>query len=647
MGTADARRDDAISLNFERFRMQAMIDGSMRSEGRPRVERQAGWARAVRRHAAIVACALLAACAGEQHGTAPGVDGGAAALGMNLAVNAPTATAVELRATASVAEARIVELAHETIPLDAGTMPPVHFAIDLAPCLGQIPGVIGCDVYVEITLKRDGTVLDRQVIGPIRLVPGQSTSVTKPVALYEVSSIQITTPTGGAPSLESGDTLQLAAAVVDGKGTVVPGRPITWSNSNPTVATVDDSGRVVALAPGTTQISAASGGQTSAIAVTVAPPAVATIAIVPGSTRLDAGRPITLSVVLRDKRGTILTGRLITFSSSDVTRATVSATGVLLGLKLGDVDITATSEGKSASLRFTVAPGVPASVTISPRPSLLEQGQTAQLAATVKDVQGNGRTDVTVSWQSTDPATASVSATGLLVAANPSTTPVHIIASAPTAGGKTVADTVTVVVVPIGIASVTLKTLTPILEVGATVQPALTVIGARGQTVVGRPVAWRSSDPAVASVDPTGTVRGIAPGNADITATVDGVSGTVALHVIPPQVASVVISPAAATIDWGGYVQLEAVAVDARGNPVPGVTSFSWSSSDPNTANVDSIGGVYGEYPGTVVISAAYGNIVGAVQVTVQYFSGCGGSTSVAPRPVKVPAPAKKPSKRP
>lgn len=647
MGTADARRDDAISLNFERFRMQAMIDGSTRSEGRSRVERQPGWVRAARRHAAIVACALLAACAGEQHGTAPGVDGGAAALGMNLAVNAPTATAVELRATASVAEARIVELAHETIPLDAGTMPPVHFAIDLAPCLGQIPGVTGCDVYVEITLKRDGTVLDRQVIGPIRLVPGQSTSVTKPVALYEVSSIQITTPTGGAPSLESGDTLQLAAAVVDGKGTVVPGRPITWSNSNPTVATVDDSGRVVALTPGTTQISAASGGQTSTIAITVAPPAVATIAIVPGSTHLDAGRPITLTVVLRDKRGAILTGRLITFSSSDVTRATVSATGVLLGLKPGDVDITATSEGKSASLRFTVAAGVPASVAISPRPSLLEQGQTAQLAAAVKDVQGNARTDVSVSWQSTDPATASVSATGLLVAANPSTTPVHIIASAPTSGGKTVADTVTVVVVPIGIASVTLKTLTPILEVGATVQPALTVIGARGQTVVGRPVAWRSSDPAVASVDPTGVVKGIAPGNADITATVDGVSGTVALHVIPPQVAAVVISPAGATIDWGGYVQLEAVAVDARGNPVPGVTSFSWSSSDPNTASVDSTGGVYGEYPGTVVISAAYGNIVGAVQVTVQYYSGCGSSASVAPRPAKIPAPAKKPAKRP
>lgn len=48
-------------------------------------------------------------------------------------------------------------------------------------------------------------------------------------------------------------------------------------------------------------------------------------------------------------------------------------------------------------------------------------------------------------------------------------------------------------------------------------------VDGHGNTITDRPVVWSSSNPAIASVHPqTGTVRGIAPGMADIRATSDG-----------------------------------------------------------------------------------------------------------------------------
>lgn len=58
------------------------------------------------------------------------------------------------------------------------------------------------------------------------------------------------------------------------------------------------------------------------------------------------------------------------------------------------------------------------------------------------------------------------------------------------------------------------------LEVGATTSLSATVTGASGASV-----AWSSSNPGVASVDPTGTVTGEGAGTATITAAVSGQSG--------------------------------------------------------------------------------------------------------------------------
>jgi uncharacterized protein YjdB len=556
--------------------------------------------------------ALLAACGPGDASTAPGARG-PAGLALALEVHAAAASSVELRATFAGTGGQPVELARETIPHD-DPAPPIRFAIDLAPCLAAT-GQTGCDVSVQVTLLRDDLVLDRQAIGPIRLVPGEATTVAQPIALHEVSRVEIAPAATGPRTIETSDTLQLSAAALDASGAPIAGRTIEWTSAAPTVASVDASGRVVALSPGTTDISASSGGRTAVTTVAVVRPAVRTLDLSAPATHLDAGATLALIATPRDKRGTALVRRDVVFASSDVAVATVSAAGVVTGLAPGAVTITATSEGITARLELTVVPGAPASVVIAPRPPQLEQGESAQLSATVEDVRGNP-VQAAVTWQSTSSTIATVSANGLVTAVSPSTTPVRIIASTPGTGGALIADTLVLTVVPVAVASVAVALDAQAIGIGALAHASATLTDRRGQPVTGRQVAWQSSAPGVATVDAAGVVTGVAPGSATIIATAGGVQGSATIQVVSNQPASVVITPGNPTVASDFTLQLQATAYDALGHALPNAT-FVWSSSDPTVADVDSTGLVLGGFSGTAVITADAGTASGSTTVTV------------------------------
>lgn len=55
-----------------------------------------------------------------------------------------------------------------------------------------------------------------------------------------------------------GDTARFTARVEDGAGALLPGRTVTWSSGDPSVATVDGSGLVTAVGAGTSWVAAAS-----------------------------------------------------------------------------------------------------------------------------------------------------------------------------------------------------------------------------------------------------------------------------------------------------------------------------------------------------------------------------------------------------
>lgn len=83
-------------------------------------------------------------------------------------------------------------------------------------------------------------------------------------------------------------------------------------------------------------------------------PHVASVAITPASVSVQVGNTQQLTVTLTDAIGKELTGRVVTWSSSDESIANVDASGSVTGVGVGTATITATSEGKSATASVNV-----------------------------------------------------------------------------------------------------------------------------------------------------------------------------------------------------------------------------------------------------------------------------------------------------
>src|SRR6184192_94633 len=155
---------------------------------------------------------------------------------------------------------------------------------------------------------------------------------------------------------------------------------------------------------------------------------------------------------------------------------------------------------------------------------------------------------------------------------------------------------------PATVASVTVTPRTLTVGVGATAQLTATPKDANGTALTGRVVTWASDNTAVATVSPMGLVGGVAQGQATITATSEGQSGTAALTVVV-LVASVTVTPTPATVGIGQTVQLTATPKDANGNVLTGRV-VTWASNNTAVATVSSTGLVTGVTQGQATITA-------------------------------------------
>ena len=150
--------------------------------------------------------------------------------------------------------------------------------------------------------------------------------------------------------LRVGENGALTATVKDAAGGALSGRPVSWSSSDPAIATVSGVGLVTAVAAGTATITAASEGRQGGARVTVTLVPVATIAIALANSAVPAGQTTQATATLRDAAGNVLTGRPVTWSSSNVAVATVSPAGLVTGVADGGpVMISAASDSITGS----------------------------------------------------------------------------------------------------------------------------------------------------------------------------------------------------------------------------------------------------------------------------------------------------------
>jgi uncharacterized protein YjdB len=172
------------------------------------------------------------------------------------------------------------------------------------------------------------------------------TVIPPPVASVSVSL--------AANSIQTGQTTTATATLRDASGNILTGRAVTWSSSTPAVATVSSTGLVTGVGAGSATITATSEGQSGGATITVTLAPVATVTVTLASSSIQVGQTTSATATLRDASGNVLTGRTVSWSSSNSAVATVSSTGTVTGVSAGTATITATSEGRSGSATVSV-----------------------------------------------------------------------------------------------------------------------------------------------------------------------------------------------------------------------------------------------------------------------------------------------------
>jgi uncharacterized protein YjdB len=137
-----------------------------------------------------------------------------------------------------------------------------------------------------------------------------------------------------------------------------------------------------------------------------------------------------------------------------------------------------------------------------------------------------------------------------------------------------------------------------------------------GAPLEGRPVTWSTEDGMVATVSASGVVTAVRPGATRIVATIEGKAGKAQVTVVAPPVAGIVVSADSLTLEEGQAHTLAAVAVDAQGNPVPGVT-VEWAALDATVAAVAPTGRVTGLKAGATQVTATAGPFTARILVKV------------------------------
>jgi uncharacterized protein YjdB len=308
-----------------------------------------------------------------------------------------------------------------------------------------------------------GTIMNRRLLGMLTTAlafcitlscSDRSTSDPTGLALNDptgdASRVVSATVTLAQASLQVGQTTQATALLLDSRNRIL-NQPVAWSTSSTTVATVSASGLVMGMSSGTVDIIATRGSKSGSATLTVTPSTAATASVASVSvalpkSSLSVGQTIQATDTLRDSSNNVLTGRAVIWTSSNVTAATVSDSGMVTARGAGTTQITASSDGATgtAALSVTTATVVPvATVSVSPASSSILVGATVQLSATTRDSSNNVLTGRVVTWSSANAGIASVGSNGLVSAVSAGTIQVTA-----TSEGKSGSATITVAAIP-------------------------------------------------------------------------------------------------------------------------------------------------------------------------------------------------------
>jgi uncharacterized protein YjdB len=169
-----------------------------------------------------------------------------------------------------------------------------------------------------------------------------SSSVT--VGPPPIVSVTVAPPTS---TVTAGQVVQLTATVTDAIGNSVTSSTVTWTTDDAEIADPTSTGNLTANVStskaGTATITATVGGVSGTATITVDPGALSTITVTGPSKNLKPKDTMQLTAIAQDTQGNVVPNQSFFWSSSDPVVALVSSSGLVTGIRDGNVTITAYS----------------------------------------------------------------------------------------------------------------------------------------------------------------------------------------------------------------------------------------------------------------------------------------------------------------
>ena len=245
-----------------------------------------------------------------------------------------------------------------------------------------------------------------------------------------------------------------------------------------------------------------------------------------------------------------------------------------------------------------------ARIVVLPLQRVVTAGDTLRLRAEARDAEGNLVPDVTFRWAQTGARfEGTVSPDGLVTSGSTGVLPAAVVAVLP--GQQPTVERFEIRMVPGPAASIALSPAVTRLVPGQRIRLNADVRSASGDVRDDR-VTWVTSNAAVLRVSEVGLVSAVAAGRARLTARVGEVTQALDVQVVASTVASFSVEPGVTDARTGDVIRFTAIARDAQGRDIAGVTPV-WSFS-PGQGVIDSDGAFVGYDAGTYTVTASLGN---------------------------------------
>lgn len=430
------------------------------------------------------------------------------------------------------------------------------------------------------------------------------------------------------PSLAPGTSLQLdVIGMYDNGATRSVTASATWQSSDPSIASVDESGFVTAGNPGSAILTATVGSVSASTTVTSSP--VVSIALSPGDPTIASGTAVEFTAT-----GSLLNGAaqnltaFVAWESSNTAVATVTGSGQANALPsiTGSTVITASFGTITGSTTLTSA--AVTSIAVTPLTAGIALGTSQQFTATA-GLAGGFTQDLTASvlWNSSIPTVAVIGSTtaspGLAVSVSPGTTAISASFSGVTSNDAALT------VQPAVLVSLSVTPASSSLAVGTVQQFTATGAFSDGTTQdVTESATWTTSASQVVSVSSAagtkGLVTALAPGTAAVSASFSGVtSNAAAITVTAAALVSISVTPSNPTVVVGFGVQFFATGAFSDNTTQDLTNAVTWSSSS-GIALISDATGSKGQAAtsgtGTVTITASFGGVSGSTTLTIAPF---------------------------